>query len=98
MGKSWAASGVLAGDGGDDTVRLPEVHIWRGTYGQVSRVEFHDGPQRMEIRTNRLVQTAEPGELPRVQLTVFAKPIYHDEEPKTKEDDVTLDEQLADLG
>ncbi len=58
-----------------------ELHIWRDKYGQVSRVEFHDGPQRMEIRVTRLVHIATAADLPRVEFTVFAKPIYHDEEP-----------------
>ncbi len=59
-----------------------ELHVWRDKHGRVTRVEFHNGPQRMEIRATKIVQIDEAAHIPRVEFTVFAKPIYHDDEPE----------------
>lgn len=45
----------------------------------VTRCEFRDGSERMAMRVSRVVQIDEANDLPRVEFTVFAKPIYHDE-------------------
>ena len=58
-----------------------EIHIWRDENGRVTRVEYHEGPQHMELRVSRVVQINDASEgVPFVELTVIAKPIYHDDE------------------
>lgn len=60
-------------------MKLPEVHIWRSKYGRVERVEFRDGPERMEMRVWRIVSSYDANDgVPRVEFAVIAKPIYHD--------------------
>jgi hypothetical protein len=64
---------------------MRELHVWQDKTGRVKRVEFHDGPQRMEVHTTRLVRTDDVDAPPVVEATLIAKPIYHYDEPSDAE-------------
>lgn len=60
-------------------MNLSEVHVWMKG-GWPTRVEFRDGDQRMEARVTKVVSTAEfDGNPPRIEVTLFARPVYHEE-------------------
>lgn len=61
-------------------MRLPELHVWQDESGRVKRVEFRDGPQRIEAPVVKLVRTDEVDTPSIVEVTLLAKPIYHDSE------------------
>lgn len=58
-------------------MKPPEVHVYQHPDGTVRRVEFHDGPQRIEIAATRIVRTDTFDDRPMLEMTLIAKPIYH---------------------
>lgn len=58
-------------------MKLQEVHVYQRPDGTVRRVEFHDGPQRVELAATKIVRTDTFTDRPKLELTLVAKPIYH---------------------
>lgn len=61
-------------------MKLTECHVIQDAEGRIKRVEFRDGPQRMEVTSSRLIRTDEVGSPPYLEVTIMAKPIYHVED------------------